>query len=244
MKTIRPLFANSSSKVRCAVSTRIGGVSPPPLDLNLSYNVGDDKLNVEKNRKLFFGSLEIGLDRLAIPQQIHSNIVRRADKPGLYPSCDALITNAPGVYLCVTVADCLPLLVYDPARHAVAAVHAGWRGSSSQITARAVGALCGEYGSSPEELLVFIGPAAGVCCYEVGPDVARQFDPNCTERRDGKVYLNLRAANLKYLADSGVLRHNVEVSSQCTICEPSTFHSFRREKDQSGRMMGVIGLAP
>ena len=242
MNTIVPFFVTVSNDVRAAVSTKVGGVSPRPLDLNLSFHVGDDAENVTKNRELFFGSLGIGVGELAVPQQIHSNTVRRADRPAHYPSCDALLTDVPGVYLCVTVADCVPLLIYDPRNRVVAAVHAGWRGSLSQIAKRAVVTLDIEYNSRPEYLYAFVGPAAGVCCYEVGPEVASEFEGGSIEKRGGKNFLDLKSVNFQHLSACGVLQSRIEVCTHCTICKPDLFHSFRRDKQESGRMMGVIGL--
>jgi YfiH family protein len=244
MNTILPFFVTVSNGIRAAVSTRVGGVSPRPLDLNLSFQVGDDAENVTKNRELFFGSLGIGVEELAVPQQIHGNTVRTAERPGYYPSCDALLTGVPGVYLCVTVADCVPLLIYDARNRVVAAAHAGWRGSLAQITTRAIVALKTEYNSRPENLHVFVGPAAGVCCYEVGPEVAGEFDARFVEKRGGKNFLDLKSVNFQHLSTCGIPQSRIEVSTHCTICEPDLFHSFRRDKERSGRMMGVIGLRP
>ena len=111
-----------------AFSTRNGGVSPPPLGMNLSFRVGDDPVNVRKNREIFFGGLGIHLAQLAIPGQVHGTNVQHVEGPGEYPETDALISSGRGLFLCVSVADCVPVLLFDPLHNAVAAVHAGWRG--------------------------------------------------------------------------------------------------------------------
>jgi YfiH family protein len=243
MNSVVPAFVTSLYGVRVAVSTRVGGVSTPPLDLNLSFNVGDDALNVKQNRELFFGSLGIGVDALALPQQVHSNTVRRADRPGLYPACDALVSNVPGVYLGVTVADCIPLLIFDAGKRAVAAVHAGWRGSLDGVASKVLETLAAEYSSTPEEMFAFLGPSAGVCCYEVGEEVARRFEPSDVQRINDRIFLDLKSVTRRHLSAFGIPEAHIEVSDQCTICSPALFHSFRREKGKSGRMMGVVGLS-
>jgi YfiH family protein len=151
-------------EVVAAFSTRLGGVSPSSLGMNLSFKVGDDPANVRKNREIFFGSLGIPQRNLAIPGQVHGTTVRRVDVPGEYPETDALISGTPGLFLCVSVADCVPLLLFDPAHSAFAAIHAGWRGTSSGITEAAVANMQKEFGSLPERILASIGPSASVCC--------------------------------------------------------------------------------
>jgi YfiH family protein len=243
MNSIVPAFVTSLYGVRAAVSTRVGGVSTPPLDLNLSFNVGDDALHVKKNRELFFGSLGIGVDALALPQQVHGNTVRRVDRPGLYPACDALVSNVPGVYLGVTVADCIPLLIFDAAKRAVSAVHVGWRGSLARVASKALETLAAEYSSRPEDVFAFLGPSAGVCCYEVGEKIARRFDSSDFQTRNGRIFLDLKSVTRRHLSAFGIPEAHIEFSAQCTICSPSVFHSFRREREKSGRMMGVVGLS-
>ena len=224
-----------------AFSTRRGGVSPAPLGMNLSFRVGDDPENVKKNRELFFESLGVPLDRLAIPAQVHGSTVRIAEKPGDYPEADALLTDRPGVFLCVSMADCVPVLMFDPGRNVVGVVHAGWRGSSAGITGTAVRTMVETFGTDPADLLVSVGPSASSCCYMVGPDVAARFAPEFREKREGGVYVDLKEANRGQLLRSGVRSGNIEVSPHCTISEPELFHSHRRDGAKSGRMMGVIG---
>ena len=229
------------AEVVAAFSTRKGGVSQEPLGLNLSFNVGDDPVNVRKNRELFFEPLGIPLGRLAIPAQVHGSAVRVVEEPGDYPETDALVTNRRGVFLCVSVADCVPILLYDPGRNVVGVVHAGWRGSAAGITRIAVRTMTDAFGTNPSGLLASIGPSASACCYAVGPEVAARFDAGFRDEREGIVYLDLKGANRAQLVQSGVRPGNIEVSPHCTISEPDLFHSHRRDARKSGRMMGVIG---
>lgn len=222
-------------------STRIGGVSPEPYGMNLSFSVGDDKLNVIKNRELFFGTLKIGLDELAIPKQVQGANIKRVYVQGGYDDCDGLITNSYGVFLAITTADCLPVFLFDPVAKCVGAVHAGWRGLTLDIIPNAIKMMQVELGSLPENILVFIAPAAGVCCYEIQSDVASKFLEKYIVRKKN-IYLDMKLCANDQLIKSGIRNSNIEISNYCTICNPELFHSYRRDNKKSGRMMGVIGL--
>ncbi len=231
-------------EIRCGISTRQGGISPEPFGMNLSFKVGDDEVNVRKNRERFFGSLGIGIDSLATTHQVHGDTVQLVESPGKFETCDALITNTKNIFLAVTVADCLPILLFDPVTHSVAAVHTGWRGSKLKITEKTVGVLSKEYGVSSKNLFAYIGPSADVCCYEVGDEVAQEFPKQFLKQgKNSKLHLNLKEYNRRLLLDAGIKDSNIEVSEHCTISQPELFHSYRRDGKYSGRMMGVIGIA-
>lgn len=233
---------HSTGLVISGISTRQGGVSPDPFGLNLSYSVGDAEENVRTNRQLFFKALGVSPEQVAIPRQIHSSIVQYAKAPGAFPSCDGLITDIPGVYLCITVADCLPVFVLDTKRKVVAALHAGWRGTAAMIARTGVTMMVEEFQCSPEHMVAYVGPGAGVCCYNVGTDVAKMFATEFVREDGGKTFIDLKAALISQLAGSGIPRESIEVSPHCTIDNSILFHSYRRDKKSSGRMMGVIGL--
>ncbi len=232
---------SSVPRVRFGISTRRGGVSPEPYGMNLSFAVGDDERRVEENRKRFFGSLGIDQESVAIPGQVHGSRVVKVDSPGRYPECDGLVTDQPGVYCCVSVADCIPVFLLDSLRPAVGAVHAGWRGTVAGITKSAVELMRETFASQPENLLAYIGPGADGCCYEVGAEVAERFPQGTVIVREGKRFVDLKKANREQLVRGGVPESNIEMSSSCTICD-SLYHSYRRDGKKSGRMMGVIGL--
>lgn len=154
---------------------------------------------------------------------------------------DALVTNVPGTAISIRTADCVPVLLADPVRKVVAAVHAGWKGTSKAIVRRAVERMEGAYGTRPGDVVAAIGPAIGVCCYEVSADVARQFAAYGVEiPEEGKPHLNLAAINRTQLEQAGVAQ--VDVLDVCTKCEAELLHSFRRDGDRSGRMHAVIGI--
>ena len=157
------------------------------------------------------------------------------------PEADGLLTSSAGHLLGVRTADCLPLLYVDRARRAVAAVHAGWRGTAKGIAARAVKRMEEQFGSPPGELEVVIGPGIGPCCYEVGPEVADQFAASAVQIR-GSPHLDLPEANRLQLIEAGVNTSKVWGAGLCTACEAHQFYSYRREGTQAGRMLAVIGI--
>jgi len=175
--------------------------------------------------------------------QIHSATVVEATAPGgdRIADGDALVSNQPGVVVGVRTADCVPVLLADKRTHSVAAVHAGWRGSAQNIVGNAIQELITRYGSRPEDLAAAIGPCIGPCCYQVGEDVARQFGKWMPEfaHSEGPQNLDLVAINALQLRAAGV--SDIWQAGQCTFCEPSKYFSFRREKEQAGRMLSLIG---
>ncbi|HEV8537568.1 MAG TPA: polyphenol oxidase family protein, partial [Bacteroidota bacterium] len=185
MLIIRSKLLSRYPNVVFGMSTRLGGFSLEPLGMNLSYSVGDRREDVDKNRERFFGALNISGERVAFPRQIHSGTVNVASVPGDYENCDALISNLKDVYLSVSIADCVPIFLYDPVAGSVAAVHSGWRGCKSGIVGSAIRRLETEFGVLPSNLVAYIGSSAGVCCYEVGEEVASAFDRAFVRREVG-----------------------------------------------------------
>lgn len=246
MEDIPIIFSEKFSmynEIKFGFSTRKGGVSPEPYGMNLSFNVGDERLNVLGNRERFFGALHIGLGELAIPRQVQGGLVKRVDAQGGYDACDGLITNSYRVFLTISAADCLSIFMFDPIHKAIGAVHAGWRGSSMNIVKRAVKLMGEEFEMDASNLIVYVGPAAGICCYEVGEEVAKNFKDECLVRENTQnPHLDLKMHTKIELLDSGVMESNIEISDLCTICKPELFHSYRRDGEKSGRMMGVIGM--
>jgi polyphenol oxidase len=224
------------------MSTKIGGESVHGFEMNMSYTVGDNPVNVGKNRKRFLFHLGISEKILALPFQCHSTTVLKVEVPGEYSTCDALISNKHNIALVVTVADCVPVLLFDPIKKAIGAVHAGWKGTQGRIVQRTLEMMEREFSSDPNQMLAFIGPSAGVCCYEVGHEVAVMFGNKIVPYSSKKVFLDLKNENKLQLQYQGVPESNIEVSTSCTICEKNLFHSFRRDGQKAGRMMAVIRM--
>jgi polyphenol oxidase len=224
------------------MSTRLGGVSPEPFGMNLSLRVGDDQKNVGENRAIFFGSLGFDHRSIVYPHQSHSDNIQVVAQPGEFESCDGTITASTNLPLVVTIADCVPVALFEPTKGVVGLVHAGWRGTAQSIVSKAIEIMRERFGTSPVDLVAFLGPSAGGCCYEVGPEVAEAFSEIHLEHRGKAMFLDLKRANVDQLLGSGLNPQNIEVSEFCTICNPSLFHSHRRDKERSGRMMAAIVL--
>jgi YfiH family protein len=237
---IEPAIFRRCPDLKTGMSTRQGGVSEMPYGMNCSYRVGDEEKNVGKNREIFFAGIGIPSGRIAAPQQEHTDIVNIAETPGEYPHCDALITPLPDIYLSVMVADCVPILLYDPRQKIAAAVHAGWRGVDSRIVQKTLQIMNKEWHSMPSDILAFVGPSAGECCYEIGAETAVHFKENVLRERNRRLYLNIKEGVRFQMLDEGVRSVNMEMRPECTICD-ARFHSYRRDGKKSGRMMAVIG---
>lgn len=174
---------------------------------------------------------------LATLKQIHSAAcVAASGRTGLLGEGDALLEDTPGAVVAVKTADCIPILLADEKRRAVAAVHAGWRGTVARIAAAAVRAMGERFGSDPVDLHAAIGPGIGACCYEVGPEVAVHFG---LQRRGP---IDLAGANRSQLAEAGVTPQRIYASNLCTMCRPEEFHSFRRDREAAGRLYSFAGI--
>ena len=177
-------------------------------------------------------------ESMASLKQIHSGLVLVAEQIGRAGEGDALVTARDGVPVSVRTADCYPLLLADGRNRAVAAVHAGWRGTAAHIVVRALEEMHRLYGTEATDVYAAIGPGIGACCYEVGAEVARQFGLEHAGRID------LAAINRRQLLDAGVAEHRIDVLGGCTKCDAHLFHSYRRDKLAAGRMVSYIGRNP
>src|SRR5512138_138074 len=189
-------------------TTRRGGASPPPWDaLNLGGAVGDDPARVAENWSRLERATGLAFARV---RQVHGARVVRLDaggEPRL--EADVVVSRAAGVAACVSVADCVPVLLADPETGAVAAVHAGWRGTIEGAAAEGVRALTREAGAPAGRLRASIGPSIGPCCYEVSPELAGRFRAALGEgvvraRAGASPHLDLWSANERILRASGV----------------------------------------
>lgn len=235
----------SSHPVTAAQSTRHGGISRAPFDsLNMGFSTADLPENIFENRSRFYNALNIPEDKIVLSKQVHGKEILFATAPGRHEGYDAIITNVKGLYAVVSVADCTPVLVYDPKNKAIAAIHAGWRGTAQEIVAHTMGKMKSEFGTQGEDCLAWIGACIGYEHFEVGEEVAIRF-PKTFQRYDAerkKYFVDLKSANLFQLEQHGVGKNNVEISSYCTISDNDRFFSYRKEKGLTGRMIAVMGM--
>lgn len=172
------------------------------------------------------------------------------DRESRIPDTDALVTNLPGICLTVLSADCVPILLFDPEKEVIAAVHAGWRGTVAGIAAETVRTMQKEYGCRPETIRAGIGPSIGKCCFEVGKDVAERFleafrntsSVVTTAEREEKYYVDLWEANRLFLISAGLSAGNIELALLCTRCHPGEFFSYRYNGNDAGRFGAGIML--
>jgi YfiH family protein len=238
-----------------AESTRHGGVSPAPFDsLNLGINTTDTPENVAENRRRFFDAIGAGTHSFASSHQVHGTDVLHATEAGRFEGYDALITNQPGLLIGVTVADCVPILIYDQAHQAVAAIHAGWRGTVGGIVTKTLTMMQQRFGTLAGSCYAYVGTCIDECSFEVGPEVAEQFAATYkqTKSSTGKEYIDLKRANADRLIEFGIPPKQIEVSPYSTVLNNDTYFSYRAaisraaisraENGQTGRMLAVIGL--
>jgi len=203
------------------------------------------------NRRQLAEILEMEPDQLIFPRQTHSNHVTEvhATPVSSLEHTDGLVTNIPGICLCVQTADCVPILLYDPRKKAIAAIHAGWRGTVGEIACAAVDLMQKNCKSSPEHMLAVIGPSIGPEVYEVGKEVIEKVertipDPESALQQNnrGKYHLNLWEANRQLLIRMGIPPGHIEMAGACTFTESDRFYSARREGKETGRMVSGIML--
>jgi polyphenol oxidase len=254
-------------------STRLGGASTleDRKVLNLSFMEWDTKENVLENRRQLQKAVGAKEFTLVAMKQIHSDVIHSFSAARVGPCRgDASITKKTGLLLGMQTADCVPILLVDRKKRAVAAIHAGWRGTLARVAQKTVGRMQLEFGCKPADLLAAVGPSIGPCCYEVGADFVAQFtaqfadgaeyfdeartgdEPNPLQwlnmRPPGhqppprNVHLDLSKANRSQLLAAGLRARNIYSCGLCTACRADLFFSYRKEGPISGRMLSVIGV--
>jgi YfiH family protein len=239
-------------KITHAVFTRQGGVSPQPWDsLNVGGSIGDDITHVRENRIRSFKALGRAPESIHDVWQVHSADVVYADAPRPldtdYQKADIMLTDNPQVTLFMRFADCTPILLYDPEKGVVGAVHSGWLGTVRGAARAAVQAMQERYDSNPADMLAAIGPSIGPDHYEVGDDVIAQVqdafgadaDP-LLETHGESIHFDLWKANQILLQNAGVKQ--IETTGICTACHTDDWFSHRAEKGATGRFGALLAL--
>lgn len=241
------------------VTTRSGGVSLPPFDsLNLGLHTTDNPDHVVKNRNILAQETGIEASHFLYASQVHSGDVKVIDlvaiESGILahnPRTDATITNIPGICLMVMVADCVPVILFDPVKKVSAVIHAGWRGTVKHITTNTIVVMVDRFGSDPANIIAGIGPSIGPCCYEVGEEVKTVVEQSfgttrgylVMQEHSTKPFFDLWYANHKQLTDCGVKPGNIETSGLCTMCNHGTFYSSRASAGITGRFAAGIYIS-
>lgn len=254
----QPEYLTSSVlTVRHCFTTRHGGVSEGALSsLNLGIHRGDVRANVEENYARLGRAVGFDPDSLVFTRQTHTDIVAKVGKAqcgdGLKREVqqvrDGLITDETGVTLIVFSADCTPILLHDPVKHAVGAVHSGWRGTAAGIVKKAIERMQAEYGTQPQDIEAAIGPSIGRCCFETHADVPQAMlaalgtaaEATIYGGENGKYHVDLKEINRIWLQQAGV--EKIDVSADCTACQPERFWSHRVVGDARGSLAAIIRL--
>ena len=225
-----------------------------PYHFSLALHTGEEQKKIIENREKIALLLSSKNDlHFVVAKQTHSDhikVLTRTETKGwntmedAIDDCDALITAEKGVILTILTADCVPILLYDPVKEVVAAVHAGWKGTQAQIVAKTVIKMKEQFDCHEDNIVAAVGPSIGKCCYEVGEEVAKHFFdiPHAFIQKGEKYMLDLPYINKYQLLDAGLKETNIEMSNVCTACEVEDYFSYRKEQGCSGRFMSMIGM--
>ena len=233
------------SNVIAAESLRQGGFSPAPFQsLNLGLHTDDQDLLVSKNRHHFFSKLGISPEQVAGAHQIHGNDILIVSEPGQYQGYDGLITQQKNLFLTITIADCLPVLLYDSRREIIGAVHAGWRGTVAQIAGKCLEMMSSMLGSQAKDCHAWLGTCIDECSFEVDQDVADHFasDFKRWDEEKKKFFIDLQKTNQQQLIGRGIPKDQISSSPYSTVLNNKDYFSYRKEQGQCGRMLTVIGM--
>ena len=198
-------------------------------------------------------SCEAEESSFVFPRQTHSDriaVVNSENFANTIDDTDALITSEKGLFICVQTADCVPVLLFDPVKKVVAAVHAGWKGTISKIAGKTVAEMTETFGCNPDDIVAGIGPSIHMHAYEVGPEVVEAAEANFSNSpallkpsmNNGHAYFDLWEANQTVLLEAGIREENIEVIGLCSFEHADLFYSARRDGSDTGRMVSGIRL--
>ncbi len=250
---------SATNKVNHCFTTRLGGVSGGFYSsMNMSLTGGDDIEAVKENYRRICAAVGIDCGHLVLSHQTHTDNIKIVTKKDLgkgiwrerdYSDIDALITNEKGVALVTQYADCTPIVLLDPVKGVVAAVHAGWRGTVMKIGAKVVNKMVSLFGSNPADIIAGIGPSIGSCCYEVDDPVLNEFkkagfktENFFSPKANGRYMLDLWRANVSTLLEAGVKKENIDCTDICTCCNAEYLHSHRYTGGRRGTLAAIIEL--
>ncbi|MDF2988573.1 MAG: hypothetical protein K0R50_4083 [Eubacterium sp.] len=239
-------------------TTRLGGVSTGECStLNLSFTRNDSRSNVIRNYHILADALGVDFDKMVLSNQVHDKKIRYVgaedagkglSKESDIIGYDGLSTDVPGIPLVTFYADCVPVLILDPVKKAITAVHSGWKSTLENISAEAIKLMKERYNSNLKELQIAIGPSICQSCFEVDEGVYIRFInkyPWCDtylEKKNDKYYINLQQIIKKVLVDEGVPEENILLSDVCTKCNNDVFFSYRGDQRKTGSLVAVMML--
>lgn len=249
-----------TNMVNHCITTRIGGGSTGVYaECNMSFTRGENRQTVLQNYDIICDTLHFDKNNFVLCHQTHTtNILTVTEqhkgmgvtKKSTIKEIDGLVTNISGLQLVVFCADCVPLLLLDPHKKAIAAVHAGWRGTVNSIAKKAIEKMTENYGTNTKDIIAGIGPSIGQCCFQVDEPVVKEFrqkldfadDVIINDTIPERYKIDLWETNKRILIDCGVPEQNIELSKICTMCHTDLFYSHRVMGNQRGNMAGIISL--
>jgi YfiH family protein len=248
-----PIFSECDFLIH-AFCARQGGVSQDEYaSLNVSFNEGDEEYSVLQNWGRLSKAFAIPLEQFLVVNQVHGDEIFVIKPHGSYFSSrselnyDAIVTNRTNLAICIKTADCVPVFFVDRVKKIIAVTHAGWRSTALKISAKVIGLMQNQYGSSLQNILVAIGPSIGKCCYQVDSAVADAF----LRQKNNELFLlpgavnnrwmlDLPEANRRQILDCGVPEKNIEISGYCTMCNQDIFFSHRASGGITGRQINFM----
>lgn len=250
-------YYDMTPNVTAFSTTRHGGFSEGNYaSFNVNRYCGDNYIHITENKELLCKKLHIKASRLVMPHQVHGVSVKLIDEnffnktekeqKTTLEGVDALMTQERYTCLGISTADCVPILIYDQENHAIAAVHAGWRGTQQRIVEKTIKEMSRYFSSSATDLLATIGPSIGPEAFEVGSEVYESFlsagfqMEKISNRIAGKWHIDLWMANAMSLEKMGVPHENIEISGICTYTHSNDFFSARKLTIKSGRILSGI----
>ena len=243
LELIRPEVLNRSDRIQawftCKNAAYFGTEQQVP-GLNLGFNTNEQESVVAQHRRDLLSVLKLDENKIAYAEQVHGNEVRIVEEGGTFQGVDALVSQIPGLTLAIQVADCAAVLLADSRQGIVAAVHAGWRGAAGDILPKTISKMAA-LGAQPSQIHSFISPCISQQNFEVGPEVAEKFPAEFIDYQSyQKPHVDLKGFLNHQLLEQGLKKEAIEVHEGCTVDDAKQFYSYRREQQQSGRMLGLI----
>jgi polyphenol oxidase len=221
--------------------------------LNFGTHHGEEE-NMKQNLNLLANNLNLETEKFVIPKQTHGDkicVIDESNYRSVFENTDALITNVPSIILAIKTADCVPILLFDPVKKAIGAVHSGWKGTAQNIVGKTIAAMIYNFGSHPANIIAAIGPCIGSANYEVGNEVIQKIKSVIIndqiifkngKAQDGKAFFDLTLANVQLIIHAGIMKKNIETSGLCTFSMTEDFFSARRDGIVTGRMINGISI--
>ena len=237
---VKTYLESFKDEITAVFSSRKGGISAAPYsELNLGLSSGDNKKDVKFNRERLFKAIGYKIEETAFASQTHSDHVEIVTKAGIYPDTDALITNCIELPLTIQVADCSCVFLYDPIQNVIAAIHSGWKGTAKNIVEKTILKMQTQFQTNPKDIHAAISASLSQENFEVGRDVYDLFNAKYFRRKNEEKWLfDMKQCLVDQLSICNV--QNIYLDNSCTYNDEENYFSYRRDREKSGRMMGII----